>query len=110
VTLTEDVGRARAEDPRHYLVMINGTTHLLQAGALTYDPATRTVTFRRLPIHPGNSVAITLLGLWDHLPHIPSQSVTCRTRVPESARPRWVGLVLIGAAILGLLVSLLLII
>src|SRR5437660_5751725 len=31
VTLTEDVGKARAEDPRHYLVMINGTTHLLAA-------------------------------------------------------------------------------
>ena len=110
VTFTEDVGKARAEDPRHYLVMINGTTHLLAPNSIAYDRASRTVTFKRLPIHPGDSVAITALGLWDHPEHIPTQSVTCRTCLLKPAQSKWFSLVMLVAFILVVLVGLMVIV
>jgi hypothetical protein len=104
LTLAEAVDRNAAEDPKNYLVMVNGQTYLLLAGAISYDSQHRTVTLRDLPLRPGDRVAVTVMGLWDSNKDIPGPSVTVRTQVLRASRRRWAWLVIPAGLVLAIVI------
>jgi hypothetical protein len=104
LTLAEAVDRSAAEDPKNYLVMVNGQTYLLSAGAISYDSQHRTVTLRDLPLRPGDQVAVTVMGLWDSNKDIPAPSVTVRTQVLRASRRKWIWLVIPAGVVLAIVI------
>jgi hypothetical protein len=104
LTLAEAVDRNAAEDPKNYLVMVNGQTYLLAAGAIAYDSQHRTVTLRDLPLRAGDQVAVTVMGLWDSNKDIPAPSVTVRTQVLRASRRRWIWLVIPAGVVLAIVI------
>ena len=108
LTLTEDVDKAIAEEPKNYLVMINGGNYLLPRGAVSYDPRGKIVTLRGIPFSPGDHVGVTVLGLWDRVENIPGPTVTCHIVVPRRPhRGRTVALLIAGGAVVVILIFML---
>jgi hypothetical protein len=102
LTLARPTVSDKATDPKNYQVMVNGSTFLPQSDDIIYDPRSRSVTFRRLPLHPGDHVRVTVLGLWDANPYIPAPSVTCHMQIPK--RRRVLGFSVFLALLLGVIV------
>jgi hypothetical protein len=107
LTLSEGVDKAIAEKPENYLVTINGGSHVLSPGSVSYDPVRKTVTLRGIPFSRTDQVSVTVVGLWDRLKNIPGVAVICR--VPVAQRPRRIRMVLtiVAAAGVGLLLLML---
>jgi hypothetical protein len=106
LTLSEAVDKTGAENPKNYLVTINGGSHILPDGAVSYDPMTRRITLRGIPFRHKDHIGVTVLGLWDRMKDIPGPSVSCIARVP--AWPHLRTTVLIFVATLAVLVAVLL--
>ena len=106
LTLSEAVDKTLAENPKNYLITINGGSHILPDGAVSYDPATRRVRLCHIPFRQRDYVGVTVLGLWDRMKDIPGPSVSCIVRVP--AWPHLRSAVLISIASLAVLVAILL--
>jgi hypothetical protein len=104
LTLAEAADRRAAEDPKNYLVMVNGQTYLLPAGAISYNSQHRTVTLSDLPLRPGDQVAVTVMGLWDSNKDIPAPSVTVRAQVLRSLRPGWAWFVIPAGVLLAIVI------
>jgi hypothetical protein len=99
LSLADDVEASRATNPKNFLCMVNGSTFLLSPKDITFDASARTVTFRRVPMHAGDHVGLTVMGLWDRNPDIPDLSCTWRTQLPEPRR-HWI----VGALIVAVLI------
>ncbi len=110
LTLSEAVDKTKAENPKNYLVTINGGSHILPGGAVSYDSATRRVTLRGIPFRHRDHIGVTVLGLWDRMKDIPGPSVSCIARVPAWPHLRSTVLIFVAtlAVILALLLTLLL--
>lgn len=83
ITFAEDIDPVAAEDPKNFLVMINGATYILPPGFLSYDAATRTTRSRALPIRRADRVAVTVTGLWERAKNVPEESVTLTLQEPR---------------------------
>jgi hypothetical protein len=103
VTLLEAVDKALAENPKNYLVTVNGGSYMLPDGAVSYDLLNRRVTLRGIPFRQRDYIGVTALGLWDQMKNIPGPSVSCIIQVP--AWPHLRSTVLIFVAIVALLLA-----
>jgi hypothetical protein len=106
LTLSEAVDKTMAENPKNYLVTINGGSHILPDGAVSYDAMTKRITLRDIPFRHQDHIGVTVLGLWDRMKNIPGPSVSCIARVP--AWPHLRSTVLIVVAALAVLLATLL--
>jgi hypothetical protein len=105
LTLSDGVEKAIAEDPKNYLVMINGGNYLLPRGAVSYDPRATTVTLRGIPFSRRDHIRVTVLGLWDRVENIPGPSVTRHAVVPPwRHRGLMVSLIIVGGVALVILI------
>jgi hypothetical protein len=100
LTLARPTDADKAKDPKNFQIMVNGSTFLARAGDIVFEPRSRRVTFRHLPLHPSDHVRVTVLGLWDVNPYIPAPSVTCHMQVPKKPRSL-VGVSMALALLLG---------
>ena len=87
-----------ADQPDPFMLRINGATHMIPLGALSYDSASRTTSIRGLPIRRGDHVSVTIAGLWDQRSYIPGESVTCNTHVEKASYRVWLGPALLAIA------------
>ncbi len=106
LTLSDAVDKTKAENPKNYLVTINGGSHILSEGAVSYDSTARRIMLRGIPFRHGDGIGVTILGLWDRIKDIPGPSVSCIARVP--AWPHLRTTVLIFVAALAVVLAILL--
>jgi hypothetical protein len=98
----ESVDKAMAEDPKSYLVTINGGSYMLPDGAVSYDPATRRITLCGIPFRQRDRIGVTALGLWDRMKNIPGPSVSCIVEVPVWPHLRSAVLIFVAIVALGM--------
>jgi hypothetical protein len=98
LNFSQGVTASLADQPDPFMLRINGATHIIPGGALSYDSASRTTSIRGLPVRRGDHVSVTIAGLWDQQSYIPEESVTCNTQVERASYRVWLGLALLAIA------------